>query len=370
MALIYDKNSVKSQLTLENYYELLSDWGGDPQYTDFGLISRTICHNLPNYSNSRKLYLYENGGAMLFHCYSGCYDPSFDIFELTIKVFAIQREEEIDLNEAVQYICSRFNIDISSTVNDELKDAEDWKTSEQNTQDLILQKQDITLKKYDERILNNLNYKVILRPWLNEGISQEVIKHARIGYFPGNDQITIPHFDKDNNFIGLRGRAMVKEDAEKYGKYRPIKVGTQLYTHPLGFNLYNLNNSKNTIAQIKKAIVFESEKSVLQLQSMFGLQKDCSVACCGSNLSIYQFQLLREAGAEEIVIAFDRQFEDIGTDEYKLWMKKLESINNKYKNYANMSFIFDKNKITGYKDSPTDRGPEIFKELLKNRITL
>ena len=32
--------------------------------------------------------------------------------------------------------------------------------------------------------------------------------------------------------------------------------------------------------------------------------------------------------------------------------------------------IFDKNKITGYKDSPIDKGPQVFLQLFKERIVL
>jgi hypothetical protein len=42
----------------------------------------------------------------------------------------------------------------------------------------------------------------------------------------------------------------------------------------------------------------------------------------------------------------------------------------KYKNYVNISFIFDKKMITGYKDSPIDCGKEIFLHLFKERIVL
>ena len=44
--------------------------------------------------------------------------------------------------------------------------------------------------------------------------------------------------------------------------------------------------------------------------------------------------------------------------------------NSRYKNDVVMSFIFDKNMITGYKDSPIDCGPEIFMKLFKERIIL
>ena len=70
------------------------------------------------------------------------------------------------------------------------------------------------------------------------------------------------------------------------------------------------------------------------------------------------------------MIAFDRQFQEINDDEYKHLTKNLMKINNKYKNDVVISFIFDKNMITGYKDSPIDCGPEIFMKLFKERIIL
>ena len=50
-------------------------------------------------------------------------------------------------------------------------------------------------------------------------------------------------------------------------------------------NLYNLNHSQNNIKTIKKAIIFEGEKSCLLYQSYFGMENDISVACCGSSIS-------------------------------------------------------------------------------------
>ena len=191
-----------------------------------------------------------------------------------------------------------------------------------------------------------------------------------VGFYPGGDQITIPHFDIDGRFIGLRGRTLCKEEGEKYGKYRPVKIGKDLYNHPLGMNLYILNNSKHNISFMKKAIVFEGEKSCLLYQSYFGLENDISVACCGSSLSTYQVQQLIDLGVEEIIIAFDRQFKEIGDEEFKHLKKNLLKLRTKYKNYVNISFIFDKKMITGYKSSPIDHGPKIFMELFKDRIVL
>ena len=73
----YDKSEIREQLNIENIFELLQEWGGDPEYTSFGIISATICHNEPG-EGSHKLYYYLNSG--LFQCYTGC-QGYFDVFE-------------------------------------------------------------------------------------------------------------------------------------------------------------------------------------------------------------------------------------------------------------------------------------------------
>ena len=224
------------------------------------------------------------------------------------------------------------------------------------------------MKFYDDKILRYLPHPHI-EPWEKEGITSDIMKIHNICYDPKNQGIVIPHYDINNNLIGIRERTLIK-DNETTGKYKPAIINGKMYNHPLGFNLYNLNNSKNAIKIIKKAIVFEGEKSCLLYQSYFGLENDISVACCGSSVSAYQIQLLMEAGAEEIVIAFDRQFQEIGDEEFKHLKTNLMRLRDKYKNFVLISFIFDKNMITGYKDSPVDCGPQIFLQLFKERIIL
>lgn len=363
----YDKAEIKEMLELDQIFDIIHEFGGDPEYTNFGIISTTICHNRPG-EGSKKLYFYENSG--LFRCYTGC-DSTFDIFELVQKVADIQWGKNYDLNDAVRWIAYRFGFS-GNYLEDENEKLDDWKIIDRYEKNIKIdkEKQIVTLNEYDDIILSRFNYSLKLTPWLNEGISQKAIEHNNIGFYPGGDQITIPHYDQNGRFIGLRGRTLCKEEAEKYGKYRPLKINGILYNHPLGFNLYNLNNSKDNIKIIEKAIVFESEKSTLQYQSHFGIENDISVACCGSSVSLYQINLLIEAGAKEIIIAFDRQFQKPHDDEYERLIKKFYKMNEKYKNFVTISFIFDKNMITSYKASPIDEGPEKFLQLFKERVVI
>ena len=364
----FDKSKVREQLTLENIFQLLEEWGGDPQYTSFGILSSTICHNEPG-CGSRKLYLYEN--TSLFRCFTGCEEPTFDIFQLAIKVFKIQYHKDIDLNDAVRYVAAKFGIAGEYVLEDD--STADWKIFDSYVRIQEIENKDyhVELKEYDASILRLLNYNIELTPWLKEGISQEAIDNALIGYYPGADQITIPHFDADGRFIGLRGRSMAQDDAERWGKYRPLRLDKEtIYSHPLGMNLYGLNWTKENIKALGKAIIFESEKAVLLYASYFGWENNISVACCGSSISAYHIQALKDAGASEIVVALDRQFQEIGDNEFNKLVKNLTNLHTKYKNDVLITFIFDKEMITGYKSSPVDEGAEKFLYLFNNRIVL
>ena len=255
----YDKQEVREALTTEDVFELVSEFGGNPQYTNFGFTSETIDHNLPG-EGSRKLYYYEN--STLFTSYTSGSD-AFDVFELTMKVFKIQHDQEIDLNDAVRFVAFKFGISGTDEADEDSKDLEDWSilSNYDRIENIEVRASYSTkLKAYDPSILDRFVYNVNIGPWLDEGISQEVMNRARIGYYPGDEQITIPHFDEYGRLIGLRGRALCKEDADLFGKYRPIRVGAQLYNHPLGMTLYNFDKSKENIRKARIAILFEGKR--------------------------------------------------------------------------------------------------------------
>ena len=363
MSRYYDKDKLKEQLEPEQVYDLLEAWGGEPTWQDNCIISDTICHNLPG-NGSHKLYYYF--GTRLCHCYSGCLDPSFDIFDLCIKVMKNQKGLNWELYDAMNYIASYFGFEGVEKIEQE-SELKDWEIFKKHKIRVIEKHNPIQLKEYNPIILTRFKYPRIAH-WEQEGISSVITKKNLIGYYPGGEQITIPHFDINNRLVGIRGRALAADEAERYGKYRPLLIGKQLYNHPLSMNLYNLNNSKDNIAKTHAAVVFESEKSCLQYQSYYGKENDISVAICGSSLSNYQVDLLKRVGAREIIIALDRQFQQIGDSEFKRLKAKLIHFYNKYNNSIRITAIFDKDMITPYKSSPSDCGAQIFERLLSERI--
>ena len=373
----YDKNAIKNALTLEQMYSFLDDLGAAPQPQGTIILSKTICHC----GNSHKLYYYDN--TKLFRCYTDCGGEAFDIYELTRKVKSRENPKErwtkegqsyIDewnLPEAIEYVAQYFGFSpVEHKTEENFSVLHDWKIL--NNYDRIEKinndTQIVELKTYDDGIISRLP-RPIIEPWIKEGITKEVMEHCNICFDPKNCGIVIPHYDINNKLIGIRERTLVKEEEYK-GKYRPAYIGRQLYNHPLSFNLYNLNNSKENIKMMKKAFIFEGEKSCLLYASYFGTDNDISVACCGSSLIAYQVKLLLDLGVEEIIIGFDKQFQEFNDEEHKKLVKNLKNIYKKYGMYVKISYMFDKWDLLGYKDSPIDKGKDTFLELFKRRVTI
>ena len=373
----YDKDEIKENLSIDEIEMLVNDLNGEPIKQHSTLLCKTICHC----GEQHKLYYYDN--TKLFRCYTDC-SSTFDVFELVCKVMTNNghykvikdkegREQKVawGLHDAVRFVAKYFGISASveSDSNAFHQELEDWKileSYEKSRGTTNTQKRE--LKYYDEKILKYLPQPII-QPWVNEGIKPDVMRHCGIRFDPVNCGIIIPHYSPDNQLLGIRTRTLIKEE-EVYGKYRPAYLNGKLYNHPLSFNLYNLNNSKEHIKDFGIAIVFESEKSPLLYQSYFGIENDISVAVCGFNILSYQMELLRTAGAKEVVIAFDKQFQDIGDEEWKKLKDKYYKIHEKFGDDIQISYIFDFEGLLNYKDSPIDQGPEIFMKLFKERIII
>ena len=363
--LSYDINQVKDSLTYEDMYDILDSLGAEPQEHDGYIVCKTICHD----GDSHKLYWYEN--TNLFKCFTGdC--GTMDIFEL------IQKTKGINLNEAVYFVVNFFNLQYKiDSVNEEYLQT-DWKDMRrwQELRSVVINKDKIQLPVFDKKLLEYYPQPHILS-WEQQHIPKEISDYFGIRYDPVSGAIIIPHMDENNRLIGVRERTLIKDDADKFGKYRPwrrydpIEKKYVQYSHPLAFNLFGLYQAKENIKNMKVAIVCESEKAVLQGVNYLGLANDLFVAVCGSSISQYQFNLLYELGINELCISFDSDYRVIGDKDWEHTVKKLEKIYQKFQDYVSVSFLFDtKGTMLGYKDSPTDCGREIFMELWKNRVYL
>jgi hypothetical protein len=116
------------------------------------------------------------------------------------------------------------------------------------------------------------------------------------------------------------------------------------------------------------AIVAEGEKAALQSQTMFGKENNLCVAACGSNFSFYQFQILQKLGVEKILIAFDKEGENWNKQIF--YYEKLKKMCMKYNKQCTIGFIWDTHNLLNLKDSPFDKGKDIFLKLYKGAVWL
>ena len=362
----YDKDAIKNNLTIEQVRDLIAELGGEPQLQHEVLLCKTICHG----GDSHKLYYYDN--TKLCRCYTGCAEPTFDIFELVRKVKSRELDCDYQLPQAIQYVAQYFGYASSEKINEtptsidaDLQYLENY----DRINNISLETKIVELKEYDGKFLKNLPRPKI-EPWIKDGISQEIMDFYEICYDPKNCGIVIPHRDVNGRLIGIRERTLIKENAELYGKYRPMKLNKQMYNHPLSFALYGLYQNQENIKRVKKAFVFESEKSVLQYATMFGQENNIAVAICGSSFIQYQAWLLINMGVQEIIVGLDKQYQELNDDEHKKLVRNLKGIHNKYGQFVTISYLFDKENLLSYKASPTDEGKEKFLQLYKNRVNL
>lgn len=343
-----------NSLTPERIIELVTELGSD-EYIDKGsyIVFKTICHNADPADASMKLYYYKKNKK--FHCYTECGD-NFNIFTLFERRYKLLGIEYNFYKDIVLKIANGEKI--------KKRDNGFYSVYESKYEQYKIDKPEVNLEILNPNLLNIYTF-AATPEWLSDGISEEVMRIYNIKYCIEQNKIIIPHYDIDNNLIGIRGRALNEEDIA-IGKYMPVQIEGKIYSHPLMYNVYGLNVVKDNIKKYKMAIIAESEKSPMQYATMFGKDKNICVACCGSTLHSYQVELLLQAGAEKILIAFDREWET--WQEKNKYFNKLKSICERYKNKCTMGFIFDSKNLLGLKQSPFDNGPETLKNLIEQGV--
>ena len=346
-----DYAKIIENLNTDAIIHLMTELGAD-RYDDRGdyIICPTICHNEDSSEASMKLYFYKNN--KVFVCYTSC--GGMSIFKF-LKHYYEERQIEYDWHQDIYEVvcnCSDFK----------RKEGFERTPYKSLRERYKVARKEVQLPEYSKNVLDCF-VKHYPPEWLNDGITKEAMDAFDISYSIAHNKIIIPHYDIEGRLVGIRGRALNDWEVENVGKYAPIHIEQTWYKHPLSMNLYGLNVTKKNIRAHSICFLFESEKSVMQAEG-FKLP-NCSTAVCGSNFNKYQLNILMKACApHEIVLCFDKE-ELPGEDKY---FNKLWNICQKYKNYCNFSFIYDREGLLDLKDSPTDKGEETFTKLLGKRV--
>ena len=349
-------SSVAKSLTKENVIALVRRLGATTivEQEDC-LILPTICHNAEEVGKSNKLYYYFD--SQLFTCYTEC-GCSFNIYELVKKVHSIN-DHDISFYEAFNYVSSmvgRSSLTIAPT---------HTPIGNRYARKLSVER----LPEYNKNVLAMFRRYLPIE-WTREGITQEAADKFSILFSPSKLKVVIPHFDMEGRLVGIRGRALDEWEAENYGKYMPIKAEQDFFTHHLSRNLYGVWENGKAIRKYKRAVVFEAEKSVL-LSSVYYGDDSVAVAVCGSNLHKVQVDILtKKMGVSEIILAFDREYASSRSEEAQIYKEKLFAICQKYSSYANFYMLWDMEGLLKQKDSPIDRGKEVYERLYDMKVRI
>lgn len=218
----------------------------------------------------------------------------------------------------------------------------------------IKKKNEIKIKTYDEKILDNYIKCGNIR-FLKDNISLETQKKFDIGYDIQNQAISIPIRNEFGEMIGVKARINKEpeENEQKYYYLIPCSMSQTLYGYSQN---YEYLESTDVI------YVFESEKSTM---ATFSYNYKCCVSLGSGTISKKQVQLLLSLNPKKIIFLHDVNY-------------PLESIIrniNMVKGYSKMRQIelgywdyFGKN----YEDkiSCTDKGKDFFEYVIHNEIRM
>ena len=345
------------KLTTQDYHNIMRKLGANYNGSRFN----TICHNV----DGGKYNLAFNEDDKYFTCFSEC-GCSYSLLSLVKK----RREllgEPCSTYRSMKWICEQ--VGIAFNFKEEVKEVNNNIYNWQNLLRYTKEHKSSENKIYSNSILSELDDCIYL-PWIDEGITEETQEKYQIKWYNRNQQVVIPVRNINGDLVGCHCRNTNPDLVADGMKYIPLHMlcGDE-YKFQMGLELFGLNYNKINIEKAKQVILLESPKSVMQFDS-FSMPNIC-VGMFGMGFSLQKLKLLLGLGVDKFVIALDKQYEEIGNIEYKAWEKKVNKIIDIVRPYANeISVIWDKNNLLDYKDSPTDKGQDVFMKLFNERDIL
>lgn len=355
-------NKILDMITTSDIVQLVSKFGipeTSIRYYNNQLIMPTGCHNEIIGTAKHKLYYYED--SKKFHCYTCC--SSMNPFEFVVQAYRTR---------GIKYSLSNAAIIIERIIQERLRDGFAVVTPPSNVKKEIEEDWHKSLTEYNPSIMNCFSRnKKYLKVWEKEGISFDAMDKFGIKFDMIRNRMVIPIYDDKGVFVGAKVRNFNQEDIENGRKYMPLIHNNEIYTYDKGKILYGLNFNKKNIKNAKRAIIFESEKSTILYESLYVGNKAVSIG--GSNVSIYQTELLKQYKVETVVLALDNDYsllpnENGEYDKYFGLYKMLKEANKLDAKGFNIEIVYDwEQSFLENKDAPIDKGREIWNKLYRNR---
>lgn len=187
-----------------------------------------------------------------------------------------------------------------------------------------------------------------LAVWEQEGISRESLDKFQVFYDGFSDRLVYPILDMDGNIVNIGGRALDPEWKEK-----KMRKYTYFFSWGTMATIYGLFENMDAIMSEREVILFEGCKSVL-IANTWGIH-NCG-ALLTSHLNPNQMKILARLGCR-VVFALDKEVN----------VRNDHNIG-KLKNYVNCEYLWDKDDLLDEKDSPVDKGEEVFRKLYAKRM--
>lgn len=223
-----------------------------------------------------------------------------------------------------------------------------------------------------------------------DGISPDIMQSFGVKFDTSSRGIFLPHHNILGDVVGVYLRSFLplrKQIRDKYpdmpytelikfprAKYVPVLRPPHRQTEektswsfPNSKNLYGLHLAEKAIKENQIAIILEGGKSVM-LAHQYGYPFAVATHTYGAHLN--HISMLIECGAKEIILAFDKQYEDEKGKQYELYEHKTKELARKICKFCNVSRIVSRNNEISYKDAPIDCGRDTFIHLYNNREIL
>ena len=354
------ESNLLNKLNTSDVLRLMEKLGVPESSVRYGndcLIFPTICHNTLDNSPSQKLYYYES--SKRFYCYTHCKAMSiFDVIINTYNTRGFKMEFMRAYNLLDEIVSKRLKtgfavIQTPKAMNTN-KIEENWMEQ---------------LPVYNKHVLECFTQQPrFLDPWLSEDIDYNVMVDFGVRFDMVRNRIVFPVIDHIGRLVGIRVRNFNQSDIDAGRKYMPLWHNDELYNCPKMMVVYGYYQNRQVIKKLKEVIVFEAEKSVLKYGSCFTMNK--SVAVGGSAFSQYHGLILKEAGVETIVLAFDNDYSEEGDRFYGLQKMLREAQKIKEMGFK-VELIYDwTGEYLGDKDAPIDLGRTVYSKLYRDRKTL
>lgn len=213
---------------------------------------------------------------------------------------------------------------------------------------------EVSIETYPENVLNN--YELIWNErFIKDNISIQTQKKFNIGYCDKTERISIPWRNINGEIVGIMGRD--NTDLAEGFKYLPLIAFSK------SMSLYGYSENYEYLLNADRIYIFESEKSVLQADSM---GYHTCLALGGNSLSDYQIKSILKLNPKEIILGFDEGLDkSIIKDRIEMIRKNLVL------RECKVGIIYDtKNKYMkkDSKCSPTDLGKNKFNKIINECI--